>query len=43
VEYEAPRNAVEEKLVSIWQDILDIENIGIHHNFFEIGGHSLKA
>ncbi|HDX9649186.1 TPA: amino acid adenylation domain-containing protein, partial [Bacillus cereus] len=43
VEYEAPRNTVEEKLVSIWQDILDIENIGIQHNFFEIGGHSLKA
>ncbi|MGX5439997.1 non-ribosomal peptide synthase/polyketide synthase [Bacillus thuringiensis] len=43
VEYEAPRNEVEEKLVSIWRDILDVERIGINHNFFEIGGHSLKA
>ncbi|MEC1536488.1 non-ribosomal peptide synthase/polyketide synthase [Bacillus sonorensis] len=42
-EYEAPRNAVEEKLVSLWQDVLGIDNIGISHNFFEAGGHSLKA
>ncbi|EJQ37641.1 amino acid adenylation domain-containing protein [Bacillus cereus BAG5X1-1] len=43
VAYEAPRNEVEEKLVSIWQDILGVEKIGINHHFFEIGGHSLKA
>ncbi|PEU19965.1 non-ribosomal peptide synthetase, partial [Bacillus wiedmannii] len=43
VEYEAPRNEVEEKLVSIWKDILGVEKIGINHHFFEIGGHSLKA
>ncbi|MFC8148507.1 bacitracin non-ribosomal peptide synthetase BacC [Bacillus paralicheniformis] len=41
--YEAPRNRTEEKLVSIWEDVLEIENIGISHNFFELGGHSLKA
>ncbi|WP_145625238.1 bacitracin non-ribosomal peptide synthetase BacC, partial [Bacillus paralicheniformis] len=41
--YEAPRNRTEEKLVSIWEDVLGIENIGISHNFFELGGHSLKA
>ncbi|NEY83022.1 amino acid adenylation domain-containing protein, partial [Bacillus sp. 3H-10] len=43
VEYEAPRNEVEEKLASIWQDILGVEKIGINDHFFEMGGHSLKA
>ncbi len=41
--YEAPGNAVEERLVEIWQDVLQKECIGIQDNFFEIGGHSLKA
>ncbi len=42
-EYEAPRNEIEEKLVSIWSEVLGIEKIGINDNFFELGGHSLKA
>jgi amino acid adenylation domain-containing protein/non-ribosomal peptide synthase protein (TIGR01720 family) len=43
--YAAPRNAVEEKLVKLWSEILDVGplGIGIHDNFFELGGHSLKA
>jgi len=43
VEYEAPRNEVEQKLIDIWREILGIEKIGITENFFELGGHSLKA
>ncbi len=43
VEYEAPRNSTEEKLVEIWREILGVEKIGINDNFFELGGHSLKA
>ena len=43
VEYVAPRNETEEKLVQIWQEILGKENISIKDNFFELGGHSLKA
>jgi tyrocidine synthetase-3 len=43
IEYEAPRNEVEEKLVQIWSDILKVDNIGINDNFFNLGGHSLKA
>ena len=43
VEYEAPRNEVEEKIAVIWQEILAVEKIGINNNFFELGGHSLKA
>jgi len=42
-EYVAPRNAVEEKLVKIWQAVLGVEKVGIEDNFFELGGHSLKA
>ncbi|MGB3464859.1 MAG: amino acid adenylation domain-containing protein, partial [Cyclobacteriaceae bacterium] len=43
VEYVAPRNELEEQLVRIWQSVLQKEKIGIHHDFFALGGHSLKA
>ena len=43
VEYVAPRNETEEKLVRIWQEILGKERIGVKDNFFELGGHSLKV
>ena len=39
----APGNEVEEGLVIIWKKILDIQSIGIHDDFFALGGHSLKA
>lgn len=44
-EYVAPRDAVEEKLSRIWSDVLGFkeEQIGIDANFFEVGGHSLRA
>lgn len=41
-EFTAPRNTVEEKLVEIWSDVLK-RRVGIDHNFFDFGGHSLKA
>jgi len=43
VEYVAPRNEIEEKLVSIWEEILDRSHIGVKDNFFDLGGHSLRA
>lgn len=42
-EYKAPTNETERDLVNLWQEILDIERIGINDDFFELGGHSLKA
>jgi amino acid adenylation domain-containing protein len=42
-EYIAPRNDVEQRLAEIWQEVLGKERIGVKDNFFEAGGHSLKA
>ncbi|MCK4260471.1 MAG: amino acid adenylation domain-containing protein [Halanaerobiales bacterium] len=43
VAYEAPRNEVEEKLASIWMEVLAVEKVGINDDFFDLGGHSLKV
>jgi amino acid adenylation domain-containing protein/thioester reductase-like protein len=42
-ELEAPRNNMEYTIVALWQQLLDIKEIGIRQNFFELGGHSLIA
>ena len=39
----APRDEREEALAAIWREVLDLDTVGVHDNFFEIGGHSLKA
>ncbi|HLJ26306.1 MAG TPA: amino acid adenylation domain-containing protein [Candidatus Angelobacter sp.] len=42
-EYVTPRNPTEETLCRLWQEVLQRERVGIHDNFFKIGGHSLRA
>ncbi|MEO0808982.1 MAG: phosphopantetheine-binding protein, partial [Cyanobacteria bacterium J06643_4] len=41
--YVAPTNPTEERVVQLWQTLLEVEQIGIHNNFFEVGGNSLIA
>ncbi|MDU0154791.1 surfactin non-ribosomal peptide synthetase SrfAA [Bacillus cabrialesii] len=41
--YTAPRNETEKAIAAIWHDVLNVEKAGIFDNFFETGGHSLKA
>ncbi|NDJ21057.1 amino acid adenylation domain-containing protein [Nostoc sp. B(2019)] len=41
VAFVVPQTEVEKTIASVWQKALNLEKIGIHDNFFEIGGHSL--
>ncbi|HEV8693517.1 MAG TPA: alpha/beta fold hydrolase, partial [Lysobacter sp.] len=41
--YLAPRDAMEEQLARIWENVLGIRPIGVTDQFFELGGHSLLA
>ncbi|WP_432070935.1 amino acid adenylation domain-containing protein [Streptomyces sp. AA1529] len=37
----APRNSTEEVLAGIWREVLGRERIGVHDNFFALGGNSI--
>lgn len=39
----APRNYLELQLLSVWQQVLNLQGIGVRDNFFALGGHSLLA
>jgi amino acid adenylation domain-containing protein len=39
--YAAPRDEVERMVASVWRQVLNVEQVGIHDNFFDLGGHSL--
>ncbi|MEM7125911.1 MAG: amino acid adenylation domain-containing protein [Chloroflexota bacterium] len=42
-EFVAPRTEMETAVAGIWQEVLHVEQVGVHDNFFAIGGHSLLA
>ncbi|MCB2407701.1 non-ribosomal peptide synthetase [Hymenobacter lucidus] len=37
------RNDIDQQIITIWEEVLERNNIGIQDNFFDLGGHSLKA
>ena len=41
--FESPRSQVEQAVAIIWREVLDLEEIGIHDNFLDLGGQSLLA
>ncbi|OPA72773.1 hypothetical protein BVG16_32275, partial [Paenibacillus selenitireducens] len=41
--YEAPRSETEKMLCEIYQEVLNVDRVGISDGFFELGGHSLRA
>jgi amino acid adenylation domain-containing protein len=38
-----PRNAVEQALAAIWREVLDLPAVGVHDDFFDLGGQSFAA
>ena len=41
--YVAPRTSAEKLLTKIWAEVLAIDQVGVHDNFFDLGGYSLAA
>ncbi len=40
---QAPRTPAEETLAEIWQSVLGLDRVGVHDDFFELGGDSLSS
>ncbi|MBV8200728.1 MAG: non-ribosomal peptide synthetase, partial [Acidobacteria bacterium] len=36
-----PRTAAERTIAAIWREVIGLGEVGVHDNFFEVGGHSL--
>ncbi|MEZ5324389.1 MAG: amino acid adenylation domain-containing protein [Verrucomicrobiales bacterium] len=43
IDHVEPRNETERRLAILWQDVLELEKVGVTDDFFAIGGHSLKG
>ncbi len=39
--YEPAQTRLEKSIASLWQELLHVESVGLNHNFFDLGGHSL--
>ncbi|MCE5172229.1 amino acid adenylation domain-containing protein [Paenibacillus profundus] len=42
-EFVAPRTSLEAQLARIWQEVLGLPDVSVKDNFFDLGGHSLRA
>jgi hypothetical protein len=40
-QYVAPRDEIETAVAGIWAKVLGVGQVGVHDNFFDLGGHSL--
>ncbi|WP_307393908.1 condensation domain-containing protein, partial [Caldalkalibacillus horti] len=41
--YAPPSNELEQLLIELWEDVLGVEGIGVQHDFFDLGGDSIKG
>ena len=41
--YEPPQTTMEQLVANIWKEVLGAERVGLHDNFFDLGGHSLLS
>jgi amino acid adenylation domain-containing protein/FkbM family methyltransferase/non-ribosomal peptide synthase protein (TIGR01720 family) len=41
--YLAPRSPLEAQLAAIWAEVLHLERVGVHDNYFELGGDSMQS
>ncbi|MBD8496930.1 non-ribosomal peptide synthetase [Paenibacillus arenosi] len=39
--YSTPANELEERIASVWRTVLSVKNIGVHDDFYQLGGNSL--
>ncbi|MEU8584195.1 amino acid adenylation domain-containing protein [Streptomyces abikoensis] len=42
-EHVAPRDDAERAMAAVWSEVLGLERVGVHDNFFDLGGDSLRA
>ncbi len=42
-EFVAPRNAIEQVLADAWMHVLGVDRVGVHDNFFMLGGDSIRS
>ncbi|MER7757770.1 amino acid adenylation domain-containing protein [Kitasatospora sp. NPDC097643] len=41
--YTGPRSPAEERMASVWAEALELDRVGIHDSFFDLGGDSIRA
>jgi acyl carrier protein len=42
ISYATPETEIEQIIATIWQEVLGLDRVGRHDNFFDLGGHSLR-